>query len=226
MTRIKKSLGVALLALCAFAGFQATAAQAALEFWTVEHATIKMTPDVLGFNLPTKIKEVGTITCSELTAEGTLAAPTPTFVAGNLKYTKCDANANKFPVTVFTNGCEYGFTVETEISGTEHEGTFEVFCPAGKTIEYKVYSNAFHTFVRCTVKVGQQVAGKALYQQSETAGGPKIITANINNGSVQVQYSGEFCGAGEEAGVPIDGKLLMHAENKAGKTIELKVKKT
>jgi hypothetical protein len=227
MTRKLRSFAVALIAIFAMAATEVSAAQAAPEFWTNEHATIKLTPDVFGYNLATKVKEVGTITCKELTAQATLPTPELRLKAGNLVYSGCEANgAKKYTATVTTNGCEYWFKVENLVSEKEFVGNLDIFCPTANGIEFAVYAKTPHVTPICTVTVGEQTAGEVEYKNIETTGGPKIITANISGGKVKVEYSGTGCGNGEETGAPLDGKFLLHAESKAGKTIEFRVKNT
>jgi hypothetical protein len=59
------------------------------------------------------------------------------------------------PVTIKSNGCEFVLHV---LGGGEdtHEGSFDIVCPAGKVIEFLIYSNSsLHTagFSSCVVTV-------------------------------------------------------------------------
>lgn len=224
MTRNLKALGLALAASFAMTVLAAPAAQAAPEFWTGESAIIKLTPDVLGQNLVTKVKGIETITCNELTALGELPKPEQTLTSYNVTYSGCDANAGKNPVTVDENACEYWYTVKSALGGEEFGGEVHIFCPTENGIEFAVHS-AVPTETICTFTVVEQTVTGVTYKNIETTGGPKILTVTVD-GKVQTKYSGPACGNGETNGIEFTGNQLWHAENTSSKAIDLKVKNT
>lgn len=228
MIRNLKALGLVFAASFAMTAMAASAAQAAPEFWTAEAAKVTFIPDTTGFNLVSKLANIETITCKELTAKATLEEPQIALLSTNLSYTSCDADAGKKFATVATNGCEYRYTVLASLGGEEFEGEYHVFCPEGEKVEFLVYHDAGHTELECAISIPPQSVEEAVqYKNIGTLGGPKIITLKMFGGKVKEEYVGEGCGAGEKKDVELSGNLLVHAESIAKKVpIDIKIKNT
>jgi hypothetical protein len=218
MTRTLKALALALVAIFAMSALAASAAQAVPVFWTAEHAKIKISPDTGNDLFVTKF---GTATCSEWTAKATLETPNLVLTAENVEYKNCHTTAMKFPTTVNMNGCQYLFTVLTEEDATHFNGEVHLVCPANKEVIITVTS-AGKTI--CKFLVPEQTWDGVSYLNSETAGVAKIITGTIDTKKVKDTYTGTLCGTGAETTAEYRGNFLMHAENLAGKAIDLKVK--
>src|SRR5690349_11333455 len=123
MNRMLKSLGFALVALCAFAAVPATGASAATRF-TSENVHTELEGSQIGIE---KYKtNAGTAECNEATYTGTSAATETTEQSISPAYSECKA-FGFINSTVDMNGCTYNFTA----AGTN---TLHIACPGSNMI--------------------------------------------------------------------------------------------
>ncbi|HEX5982720.1 MAG TPA: hypothetical protein VFY69_00795 [Solirubrobacterales bacterium] len=146
MTRVLKSLGLALAAMAALVAMMAPAAQA-----ETGALTAPLFPAIVTGNQqpgPTfdigegPLKQVG---CGVSRLDSTLLGPTDP-VTFQPTYLNCIAEPGAMPVTITLNGCDYsiGFTRPGTTGWPEGTGTMQasINCPPEQQIEIHVYENA------------------------------------------------------------------------------------
>jgi hypothetical protein len=184
MIRNLKILIAAAMALAALGAISASGAQAAEGHCSVELCKVTIKPDgTPGPNGKTAhqvflIKNGGelSITCQELSGEGTSASKTfKTIQFGNLKYPGCNCSGGACEIRM--NGCEYHF----ETPGVApHDAKVKVVCPAGRVIEIE-------TATGCLITVPGQgpLTGGIKFHDAETGAVKKdIITAESTVGEI------------------------------------------
>jgi len=183
MTRILKTLGLAVSALAALVAVMAPAAQAETGALTTEEfPSIVTGPQVGGITFDIGAGPLTTVTCSSK-LDATLVGPgdpvtfTPT-------YAGCTAEPGGLPATVTTNGCDYriGFSRPGTTQMPETTGAMQasIFCPDGQ-IEIHIYENVFAHAENnpvCTYDIGPQgpVAGGTYHN---VAGMPSDVLATV-----------------------------------------------
>jgi hypothetical protein len=163
MTRILRTLGLAVAAVLSMSGLLAAAAQAETGALTSPMFPAIVTGEQLG-GVTFDIGEapIRTIACNS-TLDATLNGPTDP-VTFTPTYANCNSQpGGPTPVTVTMNGCDYsvgfsrpGTTGEAFPTGLMHAS---INCPAGQRIEIHVYENAaLHgaNVSTCTYDIGPQ----------------------------------------------------------------------
>lgn len=144
MTRILKSIGVALGAVLAIAAVISPAAQAETGALTAPAYPAIVTGEQLGgASLDIGEPWLQTVTCNSK-LDATLFGPTDP-VTFTPTYANCGSDPGFTPVTITMNGCDYtvgfgrpGTTGTAFPTGTMHAW---VLCPAGQKIEIHVYES-------------------------------------------------------------------------------------
>jgi hypothetical protein len=131
MIRKFRALGLALLAVTAFAALSAQAAQAVPQFTAAKYpATIDATGTGIGEKFVT---EAGNVECETSHFTGSLAAASSTLTV-TPTYTTCKA-FGFVNATVNTEECHYTFHATEQVSSHEHRAHVTVSCPAGQSIK-------------------------------------------------------------------------------------------
>jgi len=190
MTRILKTLGLALASMAALVAVMAPAAQAETGQLTAEaYPAILTGPQNAGgfaFDIDLAGEPAARqVVCTTSDLEGTITGATDP-VTLQPTYAGCSANPGAKFVTVTTNGCDYtfGFVKPGTTGWFVGTGgtTAALDCPVGMQIEIHVYENATkHTenVSMCTYDIGPQAAvGAGLYHNR--AGAPKHVELTVS----------------------------------------------
>lgn len=143
MPRLLRTFGITVFALLALGSLSAAAAQAGQ--FTVGAYPAKVEGQHVGLHSLTT--EIGVMEC-ESKLEGSL-----TMVSEDLTLTpvyKCTIAGKA--VHVSSNGCDYRFHAGATLGADEVEGSMDVKCPAGATIDFEVTSAPV-----CHLRIGEQL---------------------------------------------------------------------
>jgi hypothetical protein len=234
MTRNLKALGLALVAVFAFAAISASAASAETKI----HGALQTTPDGTANLVGTEVGGdhvfnvgggIGSISCTNSEFHGHIAGKTtsPTITP---TYTNCTFTLLGIPrpATVTLNGCQYTLTTHAFVDDNNGSGQIHVICPEGKKIEIHVFNNAAHTELRCTYAVEPQTidTGNSFENMQNTGpGGTDTVTTIAKNAPAKTKkLSGTIlqCG-GSEFDSSYTGTVETHATNAEGKPVDLEV---
>jgi hypothetical protein len=235
MIRNLKALGLALVAVFAFAAISASAASAetkihgALTTTPNGTANIKGTEDGLDHKFVVG-GGVGTVECENTEFDGHIAGKTtsPTFTP---TYNNCSMTlfGTKRPVTVTHNECTYTLTAHEFTVGDETgNGQLHLVCPPNKKIEIHVFNDGPpHANLRCTYTVEPQTVntGITFHNVDKSPGGKDVVTLKSLNAPVITKKSfGTVlqCG-GNEFKSEYTGNVEAHATNAAGESVDLEV---
>lgn len=185
MTRILKSLGVAMAAIAAFAAVAASTASAETGALTSQGQAIVTGPQPAGIAFDIGAAPIFAVNCGPAKLDATIEGPTDP-VTFRPTYNVCSAGGGALPVTVTMNGCDYqlGFTKpgSTEMPETTGRIRAAIACPDGQAIQIHVYENAMRHaegVSLCTYHIAPQGPVPAgIYHN--TAGMPPHVDANIN----------------------------------------------
>ncbi len=190
MNRKLKALGLALVALCAFAAVSATGASANSKF-TSESGHTELKGSQIGID---KFKTAaGTVECNEATYTGTSASTETTEQTINPTYSECKAFGFVNAV-IDMNGCDYLFTIKTEGVPAVQKNSIHIVCPAEKVISVTAFN--------CEVTVPPQtIENGVTYINSGTGGtGMDIETTVHATGLTYIQHSKSFPGCTTNGG--------------------------
>jgi hypothetical protein len=211
MIRNLKVLLVAAMAVAAFGAFAASGAQAAEFHCSVEPCRYTTAPDETAgtktahhvFILTNTLGQSNSITCNQLTGEGTTSGKTATTLnLKNVAYDVCTFVGQ--PTTVKMNGCEYQFT---------SHGTVTILCPTGGKIEFEVPN--------CKVEVeAQGPLHEVTYHNIGTPGttSTKVtVEAHVNNIAAKMTGTQAGCGGVDPTkavtGAYTTGNTIVSAES-------------
>lgn len=175
MTRIVKTLGLAMVAIAAFGAAAPLAVaqegQGVLTTETGEAVTLsgsevgKITPVTTAFGSSTQ--------CPESSGTGHKVGSTPhepipngstTFtMTVHVNQENCFAStpAGDRPVTIMTNGCDAVLQIGEEIEEGTYTASTELICPEGEVYESIVYNDSEHTETLCVLKVAPQTVASS-----------------------------------------------------------------
>jgi hypothetical protein len=230
MTYIHKTLGLAVLAVCALGAVLASGASAA---------------EFTAFNTNGGLHEGGTSTGTDLAEpafspeggalqvkcpiggnkyEGLSATGTEPTPLVEPTYTGCSAyfgGGTVGPATVKTNGCQYQFHI-TGGAADQYTGTTSIVCPAGVT-GITIIANG------CTIVVSgsKNTAVNGNTYTNDTKASPTDVVVDVNATNVNSTTSGGFfaCGVsnGEHAAGTMESKVTTKAFNSSKQQIDLTV---
>jgi hypothetical protein len=229
MTYIHKTLGLALLAVCAFGAVLASDASAA-EF-TAFNTTTSMHEGgtVTGTDLEPPVVSPGSeavqIKClensyKESSATGT--EPTPIVVPA---YGNCSAylfGGKVGSAVVETHDCRFQLHIANG-SFDAWTGTMSLVCPAG------VLGIHFETSTKCTMVIlaANNTAVNGFTYTNNTAASPTDVVVDLNATNVHSTTSGGFfaCGVadGTHTAGTLKGKITLRAYNSIGQQIDYTV---
>jgi hypothetical protein len=150
----------------------------------------------------------GEINCDLFAATGTIPKTNDLAIASNVSYKStyfesglCDAFA--FEAEVRFNGCSYSMNVGTFIEAGRAEGTMDLVCPPGKSVQILLF---FCTFTL----PAQSGLGPVTYTSGE--GAPGDITVDIEAKEISYSVSGSFiCKPGSYTDGIYNGQLTLKA---------------
>lgn len=211
MSRILKSLGLALAAMATMAAVTASAAHAETGVLTAaQYPAIITGEQEPGPTLGVGVGPVQSIECATSDLDGTIVGPTdpvtltPTFAG-------CVSQPGATPVTITLNGCDYSFGVSrpgtTGTPPTTGKLQAWLLCPAGKQLEIHIYQNpAQHAanVSTCTYDIPPQGPVPAgIYHN--TPGPPADVLATIDATFTALSTIGPeaICGGNAFQNIPI-----------------------
>jgi hypothetical protein len=209
MTRILKSLGLAMAAMASLVAVMAPAAHA-----ETGALTAAMYPAfITGEQGPGATFDIGagrTVTCATSDLQATIVAPTDP-VTFKPVYAGCTSEPGALPVTITVNNCDYLIGVSkpgtTGTPATTGKMQAWLNCPAGQQLEIHIYENAAQhgaNVSTCTYDLFPQGPVPAgIYHN--VAANPNDVLATVNatfNGLNTVGPAG-ICGAGMFEMLPI-----------------------
>lgn len=217
MNRKLKMLGLALVAVMAMSAVAASGASA-LQFTAASYPVVVSGEQTAG-NTHVFTYAGREVTCNnaKFDAIGKEAGPsnevdvTPT-------YSDCHAIVlgNKLPATVFHNECKYNFTVGASLSGNE----VHVICPAGKSIEIGVYSDAAHSTQVCRYAVGSQAVGGITYSNMAT---DATVATNSNVAATRLAGTLATCGGATATATYVSKESTVTGATEAGAPVNVDV---
>jgi hypothetical protein len=164
MTRILKSIGVAMGAVLVMSAVMAAAAQAETGQLTSPVVPANVTGEQLGGGATFDIgaPPFRDVTCGTSKLDATIVGPTDP-VTFTPTYENCTSEPGITPVTITRNGCDYtiGFTKPGTTNTPPTTGTMHAWvnCPPGQQIEIHVYQDPFMHAANvstCTYDIGPQ----------------------------------------------------------------------
>lgn len=203
MTRKLRLLGVATIAVLAASALSAQAALAVPEF--------------TGFNTNTKVDEASTVTgtqtaeheytlsagatpikCQTVGLTGT-AASTDTSLKLTPSWSNCSINKGLNPVDVRVNGCEYKFAIGAKEMADVYSGTFDIVCPAGKSIEFEV-TTEMGALRKCLDTIHPQSSVGPVVYTDDTKSAPADLTITLSTTNLANTTDDEIakCGVKQE----------------------------
>jgi hypothetical protein len=229
MTRNLKVLGLALVAVFAFAAISASGASAETKIQAAWTATPDETVNITGFQVEGQYKfqlgGTGTTEC-DVDFDGHTPGKT-TSLAMTPTYSKCQTTVFGIsrPTTVTHNGCYLTLTVHT-FDDAIGAGQIHLLCPEGKKIEIHVFNDAAHTEVRCTYTFEPQTIGEGIsYANMSEIGLKKTVTLFTSSAPLKAKKSSGTllqCG-GSEFTANATGKTEIFAANSAGNQLDFEL---
>jgi hypothetical protein len=235
MTRILKSLGVAMAAIAALVAVMAPAASAEPGTLTAPQYPAFVTSQQQGGGATFDIGEGAAVGCAVSRLDATIgqAANPVTF---RPTYENCIAQPGGLPATVVTNGCDYriGFTQPGSTGLPETTGTMKaaLICPPEQQIEIHVYAGAMaheENVAICTYDILPQPAVQAGVYHNSVMAMPKDVLATVKasftadstiaagmgcggnpmmNGHLPVTLTGEYTMRGFEDIMGVEGAQI------------------
>jgi hypothetical protein len=185
MTRILKTLGLALGAMATMVALAVPAAHGATGTLTAGAFPAIVTGNqVVGPTFDIGAGPLKVVGCGTADLNGTLAGPTDPVTLTPI-YGGCVSEPGAMPVTVTLNGCDYSFGVSQPGTTQQPAGTGKleasIICPAGQMIQIHVYENAFTHAANmplCTYDIaGQGPVPAGIYHN--VAGAPGDVLATV-----------------------------------------------
>ncbi len=167
MKRNLKALGLVVASVFAMSAIAASAASASTTFHSTVHPQNLSGTQVESHVFTT---DAGTVTCKKAVFTGATSALTSATQTLSPDYNECTA-FGFINVPIHENGCGYLFNAN---------GTTEVECPTGKTIEI--------TVPFCTTTVGPQHIASGMSYANGSSGGKSDVTATTNIGA-EIDYN-------------------------------------
>lgn len=211
MTRILKSLGLAVAAMATMVAVMAPAAQAETgALTTVGFPAIITGQQAPGVTFDIGVGPIRTVSCATSDLESTFNAPALDPVTFKARYEGCTSEPGGMtPVTVTMNECDYKFgfgkpgtTGQQQGTGTMHAW---VQCPDGQQIEIHVYENAFMHAMnvsKCTYDIGPQGQVPAgIYHNTAHIGMIPDVKATVSaqfTATSTIGAGGGICGGNPE----------------------------
>jgi hypothetical protein len=128
-------------------------------------------------------------------------------------------------VHISVNGCSYRFHA-TSGSGATYTGDWDVVCPAGKAIEWKITSGGA---VVCTVSVGSQSGVGPMHFQNTTSGESTDLKVGFEAANLKSTTVGGFFSCGVSEGAHTEGVYTgastLSAESTGGGPLDVLVAK-
>jgi hypothetical protein len=205
MRRNLKSLGTAVLAVCALSAVTASAASADPIFHSeVGHTILTGSQGAAEASVLTTDK--GELKCQIVKVKGTMAAATTTTMTLIPTYENCKMDG----VTTFVtfNGCAYLFHLG--LNTETFESKMDLECPEGKQL---VIEAGF-----CTITIPPQAALQQVTFTNEGAGTTRSVIADLNVSGIHYEEHGAECGGEENKTTnngTITGEITVRGENAA-----------
>jgi hypothetical protein len=253
MIRNLKALGLALVAVFAFAAITSSAAQATVQFTGYEtpgvthvHTILKGTTENIEPFSETYTTAIGKIHChvtyeatsltgidTELTVKVTkLTKPEETSVEDCIT----TIGTTKFTTHVRYNGCDYQFTNPKKLKADEYTGTIDVKCPEGKEIEVEI-TKLNEAVKKCLLKVPggakNENLGHIIYRNERKPVGETHVTvestiSKANGKGITYTTEGGILNCGQVDGEHVEGgeyvgKVTLAGFDTAGKPLDIEV---
>lgn len=207
MMRNLKTLGLALMAVFAFAALTASAASAQGKLTSDGPVTLHG-------------KETGAVGANSLTSFGnSTTCPPTTYTGHNVltpqqtvegakhgyisvpataltitpHYSGCTTSSplGPLPTTVDMTGCDYDFHIGARVGPNTYKVKATVICPEGANIKVTVFLDAGHTQLACTSTITQNPAGYDGLHLVNTPNKKVSVIGTIEG--IEAHRSGEFC---------------------------------
>lgn len=239
MIRNLKAMGLALVAVFALSAVVASAASAQGKLTTEGGQAVTLTGTETGVKANALTAFGIPVECPGSSYTGHKDNVTPHTFIPNLATsatitphyaTNCLA-LNTYPATVTKNGCDFVIRVgattgEQTATKKTFAATFDVVCPAGKSIEVEVWEHAqAHTNVPwCTVKVGSQVGLVGAHVTSTPASDDLDLDGTVEG--IKASRSGTkaiLCPTSETSAAKFDLDVTVKAHNSLGNPVGITV---
>lgn len=167
--------------------------------------------------------EASLFLCTKATLTGTWEQKTNTQLTLTPGYQNC-ITGTLLPVDVRINGCDYRYRVETKLEEDRYEGSLEVVCATGKSIEFESTSGGKRV---CLATIPAQKGISPIFFQDMTEGSstdftiveePKNVTNITDNGSLACGI-----GIGDWADGKLVGETTVTATNKGKAQVDFEV---
>jgi hypothetical protein len=225
MTRILRTLGLALGAMATMVALAAPAHAATGQLTAGANPAIVTGPQVMGPTFDVGAGPLKVVGCEAASLDGTLAGATDP-VTLTPKYVNCTSEPGAMPVTVTLNGCDYSFGVSQPGTTQQPAGTGKleawINCPAGQMIQIHVFENAFTHAANmplCTYDIaGQGPVPAGIYHN--IAGNPGDVLATVKAQFTAKRTGPEMlCGGGgllQHLPITLTGNYTLRAFQEAG----------
>jgi hypothetical protein len=231
MTRNLKALGLVLMVAFAFGGMAASGASAGV-LTSAGGQGVTFTDTETGGTLENSVTAFGGVThCPGSTVTGHKATTTPHELIPNnatsitltahLKSCVTEEGANKFPVTVDMNGCDFLVTIGANVNGGTYETDLHIVCPAGKFIQITAFSSAAHSLRVCTLTITSTTPTSDVHV-TNGGGSPSDIYISGTFTNIEVHKSG-LCGSATDKSVVTHVHGTIKGLNKAGESTGISV---
>jgi hypothetical protein len=238
-----RALGLALAAIFTVGALAASAAQAVPTFtgYETEGETHNLVHTIgQGTTEPEGIVAftagpIGVIEChgesagTSLTGEDTELTGAPTFSdpeTNGLPDCKTNIGGTKYTTHINMNGCEFHQHASKKIAENEYEGTIDVKCPMGKSIEIKTTKLGSEE-TKCAIKVGAQNGLGPGFARNKKESKPTEITIESKISNIEYTSEGGLfnCGTsnGKHSGGTLTGTAIAQGFNTEGKQIDIEI---
>ena len=217
MKRRLRALGLALIAAVAIAAVVASVAGATTLSTTTGFYPVTVTGSQEGEPTQFKVGAVRTVSCTEATLDGTLAAASPatTFTAA---YDGCTSSPSALPVTVNMKSCDFTFTWGTPAwpLNTRGNATVAVDCATpADAIQVTAYKTVEHTTANtaCTYAIAPQGPIPGAFQYHNIGAGTTAeVTLEKNLKEIKTKViTGTKLLCGGAAGETVNATLIDNA---------------
>ena len=226
MTRLMKSLGLALGAMATMVALAAPAAHGATGQLTAgANPAIITGNQVAGPTFDIGMGPLKVVGCEVANLNGTIQGATDPVTLTPV-YAGCTSEPGAMPVTVTMNGCDYSFGVSQPGTTQQPAGTGTlaawIICPAEQMIKIHVYENAFTHAANmplCTYDIaGQGPVPAGIYHN--VAGNPGDVVATVKAQFTAKRTGPEMmCGGGglmNHLPITLTGNYTLRAFQEAG----------
>jgi hypothetical protein len=241
MNRKRTAIGLAMLTLLAAGAVGVLATFAHSEgingeftaFETPSGKHVKATYDSVNIGVPPTFETTnGKVECKNAVLNANSAGGTDQNLTFTGSYTECDlVEPVVLPATVIMNGCDYDFDQPIEQKKDEYSGAINLNCPAGKSIEIKIFdvgNTQLHSGLICTITfLPEKMMTKTTYED-QTKATPTDFTLKAEIKKMPYEEDGAEGNCPDEVGQKfangeLEGQATVKATDGTGKQIDTSV---